>query len=365
MNIQCRRHFYSPVLSILRCLFILSAWIVLPGHSLAETPKVTVTMPVAAESGERLRLSGSLTAEKQAMLSPRMDGLVKGVMVDAGDTVQKGDILLRLDPAIARHQLRQAEAATAEARAKVTESARLVKEAERLRGENYISATELANREANLALNQAALSAAKAMESMVAEQLQRHELPAPFSGVISAKRTEAGEWINRGDPVLELVALDAVRIDVSAPQERFADISADSRVDIYPDSLPGQQFPANIIALVPVSNPQARAFLVRMVVKSDTNKLLPGTSATAVIHLQSDTDPGVIIPRDAILRHPDGGRSVFVIEDNNTASRRQIRVGRESAEEAVVTQGLSVADRVVVRGNEVLRDNLTVEIVPE
>lgn len=365
MNTPCGRpHSPQKHLLFLHCLFMLSLYLLLPAQSFAEAPKVTVAKPVLAELGESLRLSGSLTAEKQATLSPRMDGLVKEVLVDAGDTVKQGDILLRLDPAIAYQQLQQAKAATTEAHTGVDEAARLVKEAERLRGENYISATELANRQSNLALSHASFAAAKAMENRVAEELRRHDLPAPFSGVISAKMTESGEWINRGDQVLGLVALDAVRIDVSAPQERFAEITADSRVEIFPDSLPGQQFPAKIIALVPVSNPQARSFLVRMVVDADTTKLLPGTSATAVIHLQSDVQE-ITIPRDAILRHPDGGRSVFVVDDENLTSRRQILIGRESADGVVVTEGLSLDDRVVIRGNELLSDNLLVEITAE
>ena len=127
------------------------------------------------------------------------DGLVKEVLVDAGYRVEQGDTLLRLDPAISQQQLAQAKAASREAQAGVIEAKRLVEEAQRLRGENYISATELANREANLALAEAALAAAEANENTRAEELRRHVLPAPFAGVISAKMTEAGEWINRGD----------------------------------------------------------------------------------------------------------------------------------------------------------------------
>lgn len=347
-------------------VFLLSILILLQAAVVhAETASVTIIKPVLSELTETLRLSGSLTAEKQSMLSPRMDGLVKSVLVDAGDTVKQGQTLLQLDSAIAQQQLQQSKASTTEAQAGVDEAARLVTEAERLRGENYISATELANRQSNFALNTASLSAAKAMENMAAEQLRRHTLPAPYDGVISAKMTEAGEWVNRGDQVLELVSLDVVRIDVNAPQERFAEISADSAVEIYPDALPGKRLSGKIIALVPVSNPQARAFLVRIIVASDSEKLLPGTSATAVISLKNDTASGLVIPRDSVLRHPDGGRSVFVVNENNTAARRHITLSQETAENVVVVDGLALTDRVVLRGNDVLQENQRVEIVTE
>ncbi|THK41734.1 efflux RND transporter periplasmic adaptor subunit [Methylophaga sp. SB9B] len=320
---------------------------------------------MVSESTETLTLSGSLTAERRALLSPRVDGLVKEVLVDAGYQVKQGDILLRQDAAIARQQLEQVKAATNEAQAAANEAERLVEEAKRLRGDNYISASELANRESNFMLSQAALAAAQAMQNTTAEQLRRHELPAPFSGVISAKMTEVGEWVNRGNQVLELVALEPVRLDVNVPQERFSEITTQTRVEILPDALPSRKLSGKITALVPVSNAQARSFLVRIVVDSEDVTLLPGTSASAVIYIGGDKAKGFLVPRDAVLRHPDGGRSVFVIDSNNRAQRRSVNVGSDSSEGIIITDGLTAEDLVVVRGNEVLRDNDEVEIVSD
>lgn len=346
---------------LLGCSFV---FLLLSQASLAATP-VSVSKPIVAESTETLTLSGSLTAERRALLSPRVDGLVKEVLVDAGYRVKQGQVLLRQDPAIAKQQLEQAKAATSEAQASASEAERLVKEAKRLRGENYISATELANRESNFALTQASLAAAKAMQNTAAEQLSRHELPAPFSGVISAKMTEAGEWVNRGDQVLELVALEPVRLDVNVPQERFSEITTETRVEILPDSLPSRKLSGKITALVPVSNAQARSFLVRILVDSDDVTLLPGTSASAVIYIGGDKSKGFLVPRDAVLRHPDGGRSVFIIDNDNRAQRRSVNVGSDSSDGIIITDGISGDDLVVIRGNEVLRDNDEVEIISD
>src|SRR5690606_31773787 len=193
---------------------------------------VAVTTPITATAAETLRLSGSLSAERHASLSPRADGLVTEVLVDAGSRVEAGDVLLRLDPAIATLARDEARAASAEARARLAEARRLADEARRLRESNHISATEAAAREAALA---------------------RHQLTAPFGGVISARHSEAGEWVNRGDTVLELVALDPVRLDVRAPQERFADIGPHTPVTVLPDSRPGVRLDGRVAARVPVS----------------------------------------------------------------------------------------------------------------
>lgn len=327
-----------------------------------DTTPVSTTRPQQSAIAETLRLSGSLTAERQALLSPRVDGLVAQVLVDAGSEVKQGDILLKLDPAIARQQYAQSQAATAEAKAARNEAQRLVTEAESLRQKNYISESELANRKSNLALAEAALVAAQAAERTALEQLRRHDLPAPFSGVISAKSTEAGEWINRGTSVLELVALDRVRLDVKVPQERFSEVSASSPVEVIPDLFPGQRLPGKISAIVPVSDPEARAFLVRVVVDAQALDLLPGTSATAVIGLNGNDGQKLLIPRDALLLHPDGGYSVFVVE-NGVAKRHQVRIGQQSQSGVSILEGLPANADVVIRGNEVLRDGQAVTVV--
>lgn len=347
-----------------RCFKGLILWslIALPITAGADdlTP-VAITLPQQSAVTDTLKLSGSLTAEKRAMLSPRVDGLVAEVLVDAGSKVEKGDTLIKLDPAIARQQYAQAQAASTEAQAARNEARRLVNEAESLRQKNYISESELANRKSNLALTDASLLAAKAAESTALEQLRRHQLPAPFSGVISAKMTEAGEWINRGTAVLELVAIDKVRLDVKVPQERFTEINKDNPVSVIPDVYPDRRLPGKISAIVPVSDPQARAFLVRIVVDISDINLLPGTSATAEIGLNGGEGKKLLIPRDALLLHPDGGYSVFVV-NNGIAERRQVRIGQESQSGVSIVEGLEQHEQVVIRGNEVLRNEQKVTI---
>lgn len=327
-----------------------------------EATPVSIATPKQSEIAETLTLSGSLTAERQAMLSPRVDGLVEKVLVDAGSEVDQGELLLKLDTAIASQQYAQTKAATAEARAARNEARRLVNEAESLRHKNYISESELANRKSNLALTEAALVAAQAAERTALEQLRRHELPAPFSGVISAKMTEAGEWINRGTAVLELVATDKVRLDVKVPQERFSSIDKNSPVEVLPDVYPGRRLPGKINAIVPVSDPQARAFLIRVVIDTSDIDLLPGTSATAVIGLNGGRGQKLIVPRDALLLHPDGGYSVFVVNDG-IAHRRQVQIGQQSQGGVSILEGIEPDAKVVIRGNEVLRDQQKVTVV--
>jgi multidrug efflux pump subunit AcrA (membrane-fusion protein) len=114
--------------------------------SAQEAALVRVMVPEAARFGERFSLTGTLTAERAAALSPRVDGLVAAVLVDAGDVVKQGQPLLELDASMAEHALGRARANTAEAAARVEEARRVFAEASRVG--DAVPATLVATREA-------------------------------------------------------------------------------------------------------------------------------------------------------------------------------------------------------------------------
>ena len=325
---------------------------------------VSVVTPESVAIKNVLALTGTVTARRQAMLSPRVDGLVSDLQVDAGDRVEQADILMRLDTALIERELDLARASTAEVRAAAAEAERLVKEATRLRADNFIPATELASREAASAAAAEALGAAVAREVLIQEQLRRHALPAPFAGVIAARMAEIGEWVNRGDQVLHLVATDAVWIDVNVPQEHFGRLSIGMPVRIVPDTTRGVALEGRIVALVPVSDLQARAFLARIAADDPDATLFPGTSAAAEIQSDS-TGRGLALLRQAVVAHPDGGRSIFLIDDDGRARRRSIRIIEASADRVIVEDHLPPNARVVVRGNQRLRSGDPVNVVDD
>lgn len=338
-----------------------------PHPAVAQTQAISVVLPERAPVVERLRLSGTLGAERSARLSTRVDGLVAKVLVDAGDEVAAGAPLLELDATLAQLALARSRANRLESEAALAEAERLLEEGQRLSTDNHIPLSDLATRRASVSLAEAALAAARAAEREQAEIVDRHVLPAPFAGVIVNKQTEAGEWIPRGTAVFDLVAVDRVRLDVQAPQERYADIDPGSPVTVQPDTRPDVNLPARIVARVPVAgSATARSFLIRIIIEDAEHQLLPGTSATATIPLRAARRADVLrIPRDALLRHPDGGFSLYVVEaqDPPIVRRRPVSIGREGDGRVEIVAGLAADERVVIRGNETLNDGQAVRIV--
>lgn len=224
--------------------------------------------------------------------------------------------------------------------------------------------TRLHAADAELRIATAALERLQAERRQQAEVVARHTLVAPFAGVVSRKLTELGEWVETGTPVIELVDTARLRLDVQAPQERYYQIAPGAPVEVRVGAFPGRVFAGTVAAKVPVKDPSARTFLVRVRVEDAGERLTPGMSAEARFSLRGEGQ-ALVLPRDAIVRHPDGGASVWVLNGGSpaTVSARTVRLGRTLAAGVEIVAGVDAGTRVVLRGNETLREGQSVRVV--
>jgi RND family efflux transporter MFP subunit len=178
-----------------------------------------------------------------------------------------------------------------------------------------------------------------------------------------------GEWVNPGTGLLELIATTGLRFEFRVAQRFFRDITLDTPVAVTLDAVPGEAMPARIDAIVPVSDPGSRTFLVRLVAADPEEEELaaPGMSVNAVFSMQTGRD-GVAVSRDALVRYADGRKTVWVIEDSDArpvVRERIVRTGLEFEGLVEVTSGLEAGEQVVVEGNESLRDGQVVTILDQ
>ena len=284
-----------------------------------DAPPVTVVAPAPFESAETVEFTGTLTSERHANLSARVSGLVSRVLVDAGDRVAAGDLLLELDATLATLELHRAEAAMDEALTRLDEAQRLRDEGKAL-GAN-IAKTIVRTREAQVVIESAGVARLEADRRFQAEMVGRHKLYAPFDGVVSRKRSEIGEWVETGAPVLELLATDRLRLDVQVPQEHFPRVAKDMAVAVRLDALADQQLIGRVAAKVPLSDPGVRTFLVRVLLDNPTGDVIAGMSAVAGFNLEGDAI-ALGLPRDVLKRYPDGTTTVWVVETEGSENVR-------------------------------------------
>ncbi|MEO0436113.1 MAG: efflux RND transporter periplasmic adaptor subunit [Pseudomonadota bacterium] len=316
---------------------------------------------------ERLRLSGTVTAASDSALSPATSGLVAEILVDAGDRVDAQAALLKLDDELARYQLASDEAAAARARQALADARRRFAEAEELVPKQTIAETAVRDLESEVLEDEAELKRAEAVVGLRAAVLERHTLRAPFAGVVSGRSVDPGEWVTPGDTVLDLVSLQRLFIDFQVSEAYQGRIEVGSDAQIYFAGNDTVMYDARVAVAVPVSDPNARTFLLRLVLKQDSSAVpaAPGTSAIGVLALDAGRS-AVTVPRDAVLRFSDGRSLVWIIESNNGSERaieRFVATGVNFNGLVEIRSGVRAGDRIVVEGNEALRNGQAVRVL--
>lgn len=327
----------------------------LPGVQLAEVTEE----PIQAEAD----LNGSVMSLRSARLSPSVAGLVAGVAVDAGDRVAQGDPLIELDEELAQLALARARAETREAEARLEDARRRLAEARSVGAGRNIAATEVRSRENAVATAEATLARLRAAEQTQAALLERHRITAPFAGVVSVRLSDVGEWVALGDELLELVDTQSLRLDFQVPQDYYPWLNENARL-VVQSATGGEEAQAAIEQAVPVTDPSARTFLLRALPPED-QRWLPGMAVQARLRVETG-ETGLTVPRDALNRYPDGRITVWIAEpagdDRFEVQEKRIRIGSGFGRRVVVQEGLEAGQRVVSRGNESLRQGLTVRL---
>jgi RND family efflux transporter MFP subunit len=300
-------------------------------------------------------------------ISVQVSGMITSMRVDEGASVSAGDVLFTLDDNIARINVARSNAQVEQAKAELSETQRQLAESERLRKDGYVPASALETAQTRVAVARAIIGQREADLAEARENLSRHIIKAPFSGVVTRKQAEQGQWLNPGSAAIELIDATTVRVEVAVPQRYVAGISIGTQAEIEADALPGQVFKTSVAAVIPRGENNARTVPVWLAVENNSGQLLPGMSANVTLGLQSEQAMVLTVPNDAIIRRADGTILVWVVQDdepNLTVKPIPVTLGRRDSQSSeVVGNGLQVGDRVVVRGNESLRAQQAVYIV--
>lgn len=300
---------------------------------------------------------GEVRTRHRAELAVGVDGPIVRLDALEGAVVSKGDLLVQVDDSVARAELAAAAAA-------VDEAAAGLKRAEMdLARYSKVSADVLAQSEvdrvgADVAGLTARLRSAEARVAEMRARIARHAVRAPFSGAVTRRHADPGDWVTPGRILVELASttdLD-VLVDVDAALAGLVKAGDAATLRVR-----GSEVPSTIAAVVPVLDPATRTARVRLS-PGESDLLIPGAPLTVVFETTAQLDIGARVPRDALMAGPAGSAVVRVRGD--AAERVEVRVLAESPEFALV-DGIEPGDLVVTRGNEMLRPGQTVVATKE
>ncbi len=330
----------------------------------AKPPPAALVVTAAVEQGEirpPLILVGTAEPRYTAEVACEVDGLVEQLTVRRGDRVHKGDLLAKQRTLPLKLRLQESRAQLREVLARIEKAQADVRRAERLFDQKFISEEQLQERRTDLdALGQRERRLRAAIR-IVEDSLARMEIRAPFDGSIVAERTEVGQWLDAGDPVIVLSDLSVIHIMVPIPEQQIHRITRGGSVAVTIDALPGRALSGTISAIVPRADTGSRSFPVQVNVENRDGAILAGMLARVTFHPVT-LAAALVVPKDALVPQPEGG-GYLVKVSNGTASWVQVKVLESYGDRYAVeplNKDLAAGDRVIVRGNERVRPGQTV-----
>ena len=318
---------------------------------------------------------GRVVARKAGPVATRIDGAIAEYLVEVGDRVNEGQPLALIDDAVlaaqrdlAAARLSEATALIATRRAAVTLAEQEMQRIEGLRSSAAFSQARYDDQRQTVAIARAELNEAQSAVDSASAELELAELDlyyaevrAPYSGVVSARQSEAGAFLRTGEQVVSLVAVAELEIEVEVPFMRLTGLTPGTEVDIQLADRSTHR--AVVRAVIPNENPRTRTRPVRLLPQFGTveTPLAPGQSVSVQVPIGNARE-SLTVSKDAVLPRGGGSQQVFVFEDGR-ASLRDIALGVAMGNRFEILDGLQLGDLVVVRGNERLRDGQAVQPV--
>jgi len=323
-----------------------------------------VTTVVAGPSSWPATLSaiGSVAAVHGVTISADLPGLVSSIHFDSGKRVSAGDVLVELD---SRQEQAQLTAAEADQNLKKLNLAR----AQDLSNQGVVSKADFDRADAE----------AKQADAKVGEiraTIARKRIRAPFAGVLGIRQVNLGQYLNGGDPIVPLQALDPIYVNFSLPQQAVSQIKVGDAVHVASEGIAGLEAAGKITAINSVVDEATRNVQVQASFANPANQLRPGMFVTAEV-VVGQGSPVITIPASSISYAPYGD-SVFIVEDMKPKGadgqetpnakpykgvRQQfVKLGPSRGDLVAVLTGLKPGEEVVTSGVFKLRDGAAVQV---
>jgi RND family efflux transporter MFP subunit len=290
------------------------------------------------------QLDGLIEATQKSTISAQVSGRVEAINFDVDDFVNAGDVILRIRDTEYQARLQKANAALAESRASFKDAEQEFERGTGLVNQKVISQSNFDKIKANYQAAKARVEVSEAGIAEAKEQLDNTVIRAPYSGIVVERHIELGETSNIGQPVMTGFSIENLRVSVFVPQSlinavrkhRTARIiSTDEKTAIETEAL----------TIFPYANPENHAFQVRANIKQNTQTLYPGMMVKLALVI--DTKQRLMIPKSALVYRSEVV-AVYVIDENQKPSLRQIRLGHEFGEKIEILAGLDDGEKVAL-----------------
>ena len=289
-----------------------------------------------------LRAMGWVAPVNGVALSTDLEGVVAKIAFESGTRLRKGDLLVQVDVSQEEAQLAQAVARRDLARLTLQRDQELLAQRTIAKSEYDSAEADYRQAEATVELYQATID--------------KKTIRAPFDGVAGIRRVDIGQYITPGEPVVSFHSFNPVYVNFSVPQQNSGQVKLGQEITIRVNAFPDEAFKGSVTAINSLVDPGSRNLQVQATVRSDEEKLRPGTFVDVSLALK--TEPDVMAVPASAIDYSVKGTAVYVLTEGKDkagkpvhAVRRQaVTLGGSRGDQMAVIAGLKPGDEIVTAG---------------
>ena len=306
-----------------------------------EVEKVLVKVDMAKSQSVEQLYSFTATVEPEVKnnIAASMPGRIVEILTEVGKEVQKGQLLVKMDPT----NLLQAQ----------TQLANLEVD--------YKRVSELYN----------AGGASKQMVDQLKTQLdnvrttynnlsENANLVSPISGIVTTRNYDNGDLYSGAMPILTVMQIKPVKMRVNVSETYFSRIKPGMDVEVQLDVYPGEKFTGKVSLIYPTIDPSTHTFGIEVSINNSDMRVRPGMYAKVTLNF--GTGKSIVIPDVAVQKQTGSNdKYVFTVE-NGIAKYHRVELGRRLENSYEILSGLKDGDVIVTAGQTRLIDGTQVEI---
>ena len=310
--------------------------------AVAEDKGVLTKSAVAEEASVQLTevFTSEIEPYKENDITPAASGVhIDRILVEVGDPVHEGQLIVTLDPTQYTQQLVQLK--TVE-----DDYNRLLPVYEA----GGISTQQIEQAKAQLDVQR----------EVVANLKKNIEVRSPITGVVTARNYESGDLFS-AQPILHIMQIDPLKVIANISEQYFPNVKVGMPVKLAVDIFPDEEFTGTVSLIYPALDPTTRTFKVEVKVPNAKRTLRPGMYARTTFDMGSKE--GVMVPDVAVQKQVGSAeRYLYVIVGDSVAERRSVKVGRQVGDRVDILSGIEAGEPVAVTALSKLFDGAKVDI---
>lgn len=319
-----------------------------------------------------LNYNGDINAELEVNVFSKIPDRIEKYFVDEGDFVKAGDPIAKILATTIEQGVNQAQAALIAAQAQESNMASEFARAQRLYNEDAMSKQQFDAIQTQYEAVSAQVKQASAALASVKSQNNDATISAPISGIIGKRYFEAGDMAVPSMPVVRIVQMQNMKIKVDVTEEDLGQLAVGQRARVYVRTYPDEAFIGKTTRISPILDPITRMATVEIMIPNKKRRLKPGMYGKVDI-VTGIIKNSIIVPRYAVientsLQEMQGQQTVvrnyfvYVVDDSSRAEQRQLGVQYLDHQSIAVESGLQVGEKMVISGQNNLRDGIPVFI---